>query len=234
MIYSHNSCNRNDGESFSFSVDGNKITLTFTVNFADEMRTKSIDFNLDDYRGKVVQAEMVNFKDRGEIMIHSLYTTADYALDGMDSRFEPRPIARLALNEDGTDGIFHVLGHVEKPPDNINLVERDVQTCLPVFLSEKCPFFKAVFEKFLSKKHIADNIDIRDSLAYIEAQLDALTRIVLELVPDDSEARRILAKADESSILNIKPEEKLLSEFEHKEKIRTYQQAFYTDVERIE
>lgn len=234
MIYSHNSCNRNDGESFSFSVDGNKITLTFTVNFADEMRTKSIDFNLEDYRGKVVQAEMVNFKDRGEIMIHSLYTTADYALDGMDSRFEPRPIARLALNEDGTDGIFHVLGHVEKPPDNINLAERDVQTCLPVFLSEKCPYFKTVFEKFLSKKNIADNIDIRDSLAYIEAQLDALTRIVLELVKDDSEARRILAKADESSILNIKPEEKLLNEFGHKEKLRTYQQTFYTDVERIE
>lgn len=234
MIYSHNSCNRNDGESFSFSVDGNKITLTFTVKFADEMRTKSIGFNLEDYRGKVVQAEIVNFKDRGEIMIHSLYTTADYALDGMDSRFEPRPIARLALSEDGTDGIFHVLGHVEKPPDNINIAERDVQTCLPVFLSEKCPYFKTVFEKFLSKKHIADNIDIRDSLAYIEAQLDALTRIVLDLVPDDSEARRILAKAEESSILNIKPEEKLLNEFEHKEKLRTYQQAFYTDVERIE
>lgn len=234
MIYSHNSVNRGEGETFSLTVSGNIIILDFTVNFASAPRTKSVEFNLDECRGKVLQVDMVNLCDNGDIMIHPIYSVADYVLDGVDARFEPRPIARIAVNEDGTDGICHVLGHIENPPEGIELVERDVRVSLPVFLSEQCPYFKSVFEKFQSKKKISDNVDMRNSLAYLEAQVDALTRIVLTLVSDDSEARRILLKAEEFSILNIKNEERLLAEFENKKELRALQKVFYSDVQKLE
>lgn len=234
MIYSHNKTNRHEGKEFSLSVDANKITLSFTVEFSDAKRTKTIEFNLEECKGKVMQAEMVNCSDRGDVIIHPMYSTADYALDGVDARYEPRSIARIALSEDGTDGILHIIGHVDKPPEEIELIERDTQTCLPVFLSEYCPYFKTTFKKYQSKKKISDNVDMRNSLAYLETQVDALTRIVLSLVSDDSEARRILAKAEESSILNIKTEDKLLEEFENKKTLRAYQEAFYTDIKKLE
>lgn len=234
MIYSHCAKTKTVDGIFSLDIADEKVTLSYAGDFSGLITKGSLDINLADYRGRVVQAELVDFYDRHEVVIHDVFSVADHSLDGIDRRYNPRPLVRIAINEDGTDGILYVFGHIDNPPEGIELQERPLDKGVAAFLSELSPFFKTTFEKFRSKKHLVDNTDIRDSLAYIEAQLDALTRIVLELVKDDSEARRILAKADESSILDIKPEEKLLSEFDHKKKLRTYQQAFYTDVERIE
>lgn len=234
MIYSHNSVNRNEDESFSFTVDGDSITLNCKVNFSGKIHESSVTFNVQESKGKVMQADMVNFSDRGDIILRRLYSVADTALDGVDSRFEPRPLARLSVSEDGTDAIFHVLGHVENPPEGITLIERDVENIgIAAFMSEQSPFFNETFLKYQSKKKITDNSDIRNSIAYLEAQVDSLTRIILSLVSDDSEARRILAKADESSILDIKSEDKLMKEFENKKNVRSLQQDFYTSVNQI-
>lgn len=224
MIFSHQKAK--EGETFKLSVHGDTITLDYDVIFCDMEEKGSVSFSIYDTRGKVIQADLVNFSDRGELKIHELYHIADFSLDGIDARFYPRPLCRLSVSEDGTDSIMHIFGNVSDS-GGVEMVERTWQQNIVVFLSEKSPFYASKFEEFKKKKKITDSTDIRDSLAYLDAQVDALTRIVLALVPDDSEARRILARAEEASILDIKSEEKLLAEFEHKQKVREAQKAFY-------
>lgn len=234
MIYSHDSSNGNSEDKFSFTLDKDFITLNCKVYFSGSIHESSVTFNFNESKGKVIQADMVNLLNSGDVIIRQLYSIADTSLDGVDARFNPKPLARFSLSDDGSDGIFHIFGHVENPPEGITLIERNIETIgIASFMSEQSPFFNETFLKYQSKKKVTDNSDIRNSIAYLEAQVDSLTRIILSLVSDDSEARRILAKADESSILDIKSEDKLMKEFENKKNVRSLQQDFYASVNQI-
>ena len=58
------------------------------------------------------------------------------------------------------------------------------------------------------------NVDQRDSVSYLEAQVDILTRLVLALHEgNDSPLTEILKLADQNSVLDIKNTDALVKEF---------------------
>ena len=72
------------------------------------------------------------------------------------------------------------------------------------------------------------SVDIYNTVTYLESQVDALTRLVLQLTNSNSEAAKILRKADKYSVLDIKNEDKILQEFEtDKKNVRDMQKEYY-------
>ena len=78
------------------------------------------------------------------------------------------------------------------------------------------------------KSDMLGKIDQRDSVAYLEAQVDVLTRLFIQLHPElKGDLIEILRCADERSVLNMKNKARLLKEFEHKADVRKVQADFY-------
>ena len=70
------------------------------------------------------------------------------------------------------------------------------------------------------------NLDIYDTVTYLESQVDALTKIALGNDSDDVKA--VLTAADEHSVFNIKSKEKMIDEMhKDKAKIRSLQKEYY-------
>lgn len=70
------------------------------------------------------------------------------------------------------------------------------------------------------------NLDIYDTVTYLESQVDALTKIALGNNSDDVKA--VLTAANEHSVFNIKSKEKMIDEMhKDKAKIRSLQKEYY-------
>ena len=79
------------------------------------------------------------------------------------------------------------------------------------------------------RNDIIEDIDIYNTVAYLEAQVDALTRLVLKLTDKDTDEVNILKEADKYSVLDIKTTDNMIKEFkEDKGNARKRQTAFYT------
>lgn len=192
-----------------------------------------VDIDLKRWVGKLVEFRVI-MTDRGHELIH-FNATKNYALaNGMpgapDHRREVRArIFRVFVNENIDDSIIQIIyGHeaIEGFEDIIedgdiekrmyNLVRRDVQAQHHLNLVRL-------------KSAMLGEVDQRDSVSYLEAQVDILTRLVLELHKDDTRPlTEILRKADEHSVLNIKDEDSLINEFIKKKAwVRTVQKDYY-------
>ena len=72
------------------------------------------------------------------------------------------------------------------------------------------------------------SVDIYNTVTYLESQVDALTRLILQLTNSNSEAAKILRKADKYSVLDIKDKDKILQELEtDKKNVRDMQKEYY-------
>lgn len=94
-------------------------------------------------------------------------------------------------------------------------------------LSSKVPWLKDRITLVNKKASMLNAVDSYKTLAYLEAQVDLLTRIVLAIAPD-SELTNMLQKADAVSVLNIKPISDIEAEFtESKAMLRALQERYY-------
>lgn len=97
-------------------------------------------------------------------------------------------------------------------------------------MSGASEFVKSRVDRYYEKrKDIIEDIDIYNTVSYLEAQVDALTRLVLKLTDKDTDEVNILKEADKYSVLDIKTTDNMIREFkEDKGNARKRQTAFYT------
>ena len=199
-----------------------------------------VSIKLKQWVGKLVEFRIV-MTEKGFELIHfdpiKNYAIANGMPTAPDSRRDMRSrVFRIFVNEDIGNSIIQIFGGHEEIEgfENIvedgdlelrmyNLVRRDVNAAHMLKLARlKCEMLGVV--------------DQRDSVSYLEAQVDILTRLVLALHPgDDSTLINILRKADEHSVLNIKDAEALAKEFTAKKAwVRTVQKDYYEAKKAIE
>lgn len=140
--------------------------------------------------------------------------------------------------------------YFEKDTNNIYAMTRRLQTmggALVYELSEKeldqfyidtlpkiSPEFNDLFKKRTYKMELMQKVDIYNTIAYLEAQVDVLTRIILSnKAGHDENLIDSLEKADKYSVLNIKPREYVNQEFDAKKKMRELQEEYYLKVDSI-
>lgn len=103
------------------------------------------------------------------------------------------------------------------------------------FVRDQVEFLKLKSDKFILKQELLKNIDIYDSIAYLEAQIDVLMDIIIkaDIIPTSqlSEYNNFLEAANKNSVLTVKSKEMLKKEIEHKSLIRKLQKSYYKDRE---
>ena len=199
-----------------------------------------IDCDLSQWVGKLVEFRIV-MTDKGFELIHynalKNYSLANGMPTSPDSRRDMRcRVFRIYVNENIGDSIIQIFaGHeeIEGFEDILedgdlelrmyNLVRRDAQA-------------QHALDMVRLKSAMLGVVDQRDSVSYLEAQVDILTRLVLELHKDDNRPlTEILRKADEHSVLNIKDEASLANEFVTKKAwVRTVQKDYYEAKKELE
>lgn len=224
-----------------FDAESNKLTGTVgTFLHGDGDLILDIDCELSQWVGKLVEFRIV-MTDKGFELIH-FNALKNYSLaNGMPSAPEHRlvmrnRIFRIFVNENIEDSIIQIFGGheaIEGFEDIIedgdlelrmyNLVRRDAQA-------------KHTLDMVRLKSAMLGVVDQRDSVSYLEAQVDIITRLVLELHKDDNRPlTEILRKADEHSVLNIKDEASLANEFVTKKAwVRTVQKDYYEAKKELE
>lgn len=199
-----------------------------------------IDCDLKQYVGKLVEFR-ITMTDKGFELIH-FNLLKNYAIaNGMpaapDNRREMRSrVFRIFVTENIEDSIIQVFsGHEEiEGFENIiedgdlelrmyNLVRRNAEAAFALKMARL-------------KSEMLGVVDQRDSVSYIEAQVDILTRLVLDLHKGNSNPLLgILRMADANSVLEIKGVEALANEFlDKKAWVRTVQKDYYEAKQKLE
>ena len=91
-------------------------------------------------------------------------------------------------------------------------------------IGKKSEELKNDYEKLRKKREFLSNIDILDSLSYLEAQLDLVTR---QIVAPSDDTFQLLEEADKHSVTDINSRSKLRQKINKKKTFREYQKKYY-------
>lgn len=215
---------------YTLKLTDNILSLSITTQFNAKDINASIDIDLTQYDTKAFEVMLrENDKSIGldcyEIM---RYVDRDTALKNV--AYNGCKIARGYV-ENG-EAVVLLLKECD-PIDGFENEAIDRSLSSTGWLLNKCPNLAERYTKLKKKASMLNNVDLYRSVSYLEAQVDLLTRIVLKLTEgQDIEGRSVLMKADENSVLGIKPSEALLLEFtENKKYIREIQEKYYEDLQ---
>lgn len=148
------------------------------------------------------------------------------------------PVLNFAVNEDASEVILffrnptyelegydcekidvgmHKEGYVQRLMDNSDFCKRKIMA------------YKSKHDGVITQ------LDIYDTVAYLESQVDALTRLVLKLASElnNTDEYVLLQEADKYSVMDSKTLENLVKEIkEDKANVRKLQSGFYPEVEK--
>ena len=220
-------------------VDGFDLKVSFTQFGREFTRTKR--YNYAEYKGKAIQINIQNTEFVMEMTDYEIFSYVDkYAnVKNSQSRRSVFDIARVVFDEECKNVIilfkYHTnkIGNVERIPfDYINYTGVGI-------LKKHSEFFKKLHDKYTTKSKMINQIDQYNSIAYLESQVDILTRLVLKLLSANNiidEEKEILAgilsKVEENSVLDIKDIESVMKEFENKKHVRELQRKYYEDKQK--
>lgn len=134
---------------------------------------------------------------------------------------------------DGSDCWFMPLVPCEDIEGVENVVIDGKQEHFISALGTRSPAFAEAFTKYRAKQYMINHTDVYASISYMEAQLDALTRIVLAGLADGNPYKPILEAADAHSVLDIKDAGKAVAELNaDKAAVRALQKQYYKNKKR--
>ena len=213
---------------YTISKDDKGITLTFkgTVRNYDLNETVTLPF--DTYKGKVLQLSL-QWTYTCELRISPLYEMTSRYYSASANQNEEYKLCRVSIAPDCKD----IVVFLEKAtdyicPDAENIVMPKGTLTKTQIIQQYSPFYKERCDYIHKKVTMMKSVDIYNTVAYLESQVDALTRLVLQMTNSQSNAAEILRKADKYSVLDIKDKDKILQEFEtDKQNVRNMQKEYY-------
>ena len=209
---------------YGISVEGTKMSVLFRVPYHGDYKTGSFAVDLSAIRGKVMDTFLKESDEFGSLDIVEAY--AYCSRHGYADNAGKTRIARVAVDDDG--GVFVILSFACPDVTGCENIIMTPDKTASQHLKEACAWFKDRFDKSRKKYGLVKELDPYKSIAYLEVQVDILTRILLATLPEDSKYSKVLKAADEQSILDIKPEDALLEEItDGKARVRELQQKYY-------
>lgn len=212
--------------------------LSFTIGADGVRRLDEGDFivehsiNLNNWKGKVLD-------------VYILYTNSGYEVRDIDimkncsigngmptmqveSTENSIRIFRCAVRDKPEETFIHLAHGHEEIEGVVNEIipQKYAYRRLKAFV-DLDPFAASLITKYRNKSDMQNKIDFKDSISYLEAQVDLLTRYILNGA--SPELVTALTSADEYSVLNIKNMSKVSEEFTNKKaKVREAQSAYYS------
>lgn len=194
----------------------------------------TLEVDLQRFAGELIDIEYSQANTTPYIMITPALT--NYALGGnLPNRLFRKGefrLVRMMVNATGDDAVIQLMKPSEEIEGFENVIMEPTKTMM-ASLMDNSPEAAAIINKHQLKSLLLSNIDARDSITYLEIQLDALTRYILSDKTDEN-ALAILNKAMESNALDARGQEALLGEFTHKANVREQLQTYYAATQDLE
>lgn len=203
-----------------YLIDEDEDTLKLTMR--NEEKEYSISLDKNECKRKIYNIAVIE-DESGESVI--AYEKYGYISRSMPLYASSKKLAQIFFGEIDiiialTTNCEDVLGY-----ENAEIEEDESMTGALCRISEE---YGNIIKLPFAKQRMINNIDIYDSIAYLESQVDTLTKVVLKLYNENDELKNILSEADKYSTLDIKNKDHILKEMsEDKKKIRELQKKYY-------
>ena len=199
-----------------------------------------IDVDLNKWVGKVVEARVVMSELGYEVLVYDSLKNYSIA-NGMPGASEVRShtkqrLFRIFVHENLDESTLQIFKGHEAIPGFEDIVEDgDPQLRMYNFV-RRDPELEHAMKLYRLKSAMLGEVDQRDSMSYLEAQVDILTRVILAVLPDNKDVLvELLRKADARSVLNIKDRASLEKEFVvKKDWVRKVQKDYYEAKKTLE
>lgn len=218
--------------------EGTNLTLIWDINEDKEDKEpdiKTVTVNLTDYAGGFIDIRCTQLIESNTIVVNPAYTTYSYANRLPSKIYTDWDVRQFCImvNEDASDFDVLICFPAKEVEGFENVISNTMRTWTGLMTSMS-EIGRTNFAKVQKKSKLLGELDNGNSIAYLEAQVDVLTRYVLNKHMndlDDEELRDILIAANKSSILDIKSKEKLIEEMKHKAHTRAEQLKYYENKE---
>lgn len=206
-------------------VDG-ILSLGVITKYRDKDFNGSIDLDVADNTYKIFDIVLYENMDSVGLSAYEVFNYVHKDSGLRNRQFDGQKIARVLI-DDNIVWLWLCLA-----TDEIEGFENEVydgEKSTTGMLQEKSEWFRNRVLLFKKKAKMLNGVDIYKSLAYLEAQVDLLTRIVLG--DNDGSLLAALKLADDNSVLNMKPLEDVKAEFTvGKRALREAQEAYYVNL----
>ena len=203
-----------------YVIDENENSIKLIMR--DESKEYSISLDKRDSRGKIYNVVVIE-DDSGESAI--AYEKYGYISRSLSSYSSAKKLAQIFFGD--VDIIIALTTNCEEIPGYENIEIEQDESMTGAFCRISQEYSEAVKSSF-AKQQMINDIDIYNSITYLESQVDALTRVALKLYKENDDLKNILLEADKHSALDIKDKSHILKEMsEDKKKIRELQKKYY-------
>lgn len=204
----------NDGIIFSFST---------TYMGQDVKDSVSIPFNT--YKDVILHLSL-QWTHKIETRLYPLYELQSRYNVISETNNDALVLARISINETCDDIVIFLNSPTDYTCKVAKTIDCEPNTSKSKMMMMYSPYYTKRAEHIRKKWDMMANLDIYDTVTYLESQVDALTKIALGNDSDDVKA--VLTAADEHSVFNIKSKEKMIDEMhKDKAKIRSLQKEYY-------
>ena len=220
--------------TYSVTFADNVLTVGFEINRHGETFKSSQVFDITTIAGRIMEIAVIETDVPNAVISFPVFENNSWGNKHPSktlSKGDVR-IARVAVDENGKDWVVQLARPTEEVAGFDNFKKPEGITEVAFFMQHS-ETVKERVERSKRKSALFNNVDTSDSIAYLEAQIDALTRYILS-EKQDINALTVLQEAEKRSVMDSKPLHKLLQEFEHKANVREQQAQYYEAVKSIE
>ena len=210
-----------------------------TINDDDLCLSFSMDLSLKNFKNKILNISIgTSYVNKYVVDVRNA-TGFNFAGENNSNRNSNviRNIALICVHENPDDSVILVSNYHPTIEGFENVVLDSSDTNLKMYyLAQNDQVADTILCKVTLKRKFLRRFEKLNSLSYLEAQVDILTRLVLEMYDGDNQKlKQLLQTADNYSVLDIKDDELVDAEFtKHKHDIRELQEQYYIDRDKLE
>lgn len=211
---------------YTISFKDNILKIAITTKIFNKDVDCSLDIDLSNPEDKILELMVRENSEKIVITAYEIfkYLNQDSGIKNIKSVGEK--IARILIDTE-SDTIYVYLNKACKNIEGFENIQIDEALSSTGQLRKLSTWFDERIQKVNNKTKLLNEVDIYKSVAYLEAQVDLLTRVILEANLTTNYAD-LLKLADSKSVLNIKPLTDIKQELEeNKGNFRTLQEKYY-------
>lgn len=216
---------------YEITLDGDILNIKVSTKYHNKDVEFSTQFDLSNQDDKLLEVLLRDSMNGTELSCYEIFKFVDTITGTRNYSYNGDKICRVLIDkENNTCWIYLFLR--TKDINGFKNVLQKTNISTTGMLQSVCPWFKQRCVDIERKRKLINEVDIYKSIAYLEAQVDLLTRLVIQYAPK-SKLVELLEIADKYSVLNNKPDEDIKNEFEvSKADFRKKQEYYYERVQK--
>lgn len=212
--------------TYDMEKDENGLTFSFKTTYMDRDVADTVVLPFETYKGKILQVTL-QMTDGVETRVYPLYEIQSRYHILSANNNDAMMLARISIADDCEDIVVYLDEPTDYTDEDAQVIDKDAAYSKSYMMKLYSPFYARKMERNIKKWNMMESLDIYNTVTYLESQVDALTRLVLQL-GDEAEIKQILTAANEHSVLDVKQATKIIDELRtDKRQVRELQRDYY-------